>query len=58
MLMDLNNLDIGRKVQLLKHCTNKKPKEAVKHAKDRNQAKLTLFTASKPEGLSCSTASH
>ena len=50
--------DNGRKVQLLKHCTIKKHKEAIKHAKDRNHAKHTSFFASKPEGASCSTASQ
>ena len=48
--------DNGRKVQLLKHCTQKKHKEARKHAKDKSQAKLTSFTVSHPEGSSTSVS--
>ena len=32
--------DNGGRVQLLKHCSNKKHKDLMKHAKDRTQVKL------------------
>ena len=48
--------DNGGKVQLLKHCTQKKHKEARKHAKDKSQAKLTSFTVSHSEGPSTSVS--
>ena len=34
--------DNGGRVQLLKHCSNKKHKDLMKHAKDRTQVKLTF----------------
>ena len=48
--------DNGGKVQLLKHCTQKKHKDAMKHAKNKNQAKLTAFTTTNPEVPSSSSS--
>ena len=47
--------DNSGKAQLLKHCTQKKHKDAMKHAKDKNQAKLTTFTTSNPKVPSSSS---
>lgn len=44
------------KIQLLKHSEKQKHKEAMKHLKDRSQAKLTSFTVTKAEETSCSTS--
>ena len=44
------------KIQLLKHTEKQKHKEAMKYLKDRRQAKLTTFTATKVEEASCSTS--
>ena len=39
----------------MKHSEKQKHKEAIKYLKDRSQAKLTTFTATKVEEASCST---
>ena len=44
------------KIQLSKHSEKQKHKEVMKYLKDRSQAKLTTFTATKVEEASCSTS--